>query len=294
MKKMLSLLGVGFLGISALQGCAATVSSEEAESLAKSEEVSACYTNSGLNPTKAALAVAMATELGRWDPAHDLVVTSNGGVALSASAVCLKNSCKNTKALLGQQEPGLINVIDQNVFNPAIYKNDLYASMDRQNTALSDMQRNNPGKLPPAHKLTKVGGPVDLGIGSCGPHYVFQADHLDGTPLNSTEAANISNGMCFYGFGNCGNGNPYLKYTVTGQGCPTGRTCVAVDPSDGDNAAITTTTAGASAPVYPMNRVFDDTNVLLNTACQTTAGKVTKLISQCTNMPATCGYLYCK
>ena len=137
-------------------------------------------------------------------------------------------------------------------------------------------------KLPPAHKLTKVGGPVDLGLGACGPHYVFQADHLDGTPLSSTEATNLSNGLCFYGFGNCGNGNPYIKYTITGQGCPTGRTCVAVDPSDGDNGTTTTTTAG-SAPAYPGNRVYDPTNVLLGTACTMTNGTVTTLISKCTH-----------
>jgi len=93
MKKWLSLIGVGFLGMSALQGCASTVSSEEAEGLAKTEDaVNACYTNNGLNPTKAALAVAMADELGRWDPAHDLTVAWNGVVALKSSAVCVKNN----------------------------------------------------------------------------------------------------------------------------------------------------------------------------------------------------------
>ena len=256
-----------------------------------SAAVSACYTNNGLNPTKAALAVAMGDELGRWDPAHDLVKAWNG-VQLSGSAVCLKNNCANTKALLGQQDQGLSSFFDQNVFSPANYLNDLVASMDRQNNALIDMQRNTPGKLPPAHKLTKVGGPVNLGTGACGPHYVFQADRLDGTPLSATEAANISNGMCFYGFGNCGNGNPYLSYTVTGQGCPAGRTCIAIDPTDGDNGSGTTTTAG-SAPTYPLNRLYDPTNSKLNSACVTTAGKLTTMVSKCATLPATCGYLYC-
>jgi hypothetical protein len=146
--------------------------------------------------------------------------------------------------------------------------------------------------MPPAHKLTKVGGPVNLGIGACGPHYVFQADRKDGTPLSATEAANLGNGMCFYGFGNCGNGNSYLKYTVTGQGCPTGRTCVAVDPTDGDNGSGTTTTAG-SVPTYPLNRLYDPTNSKLNTQCLTTGGKLTVLSSRCSLLPATCGYLYC-
>ena len=292
MKNLLSLVGVGVLGLCALQGCAASVSSDEAEGLAKSEEaVNACYSNSGLNPTKAALAVAMADELGRLDPIHDLVVAWDG-VRLSSSAVCIKNNCANTKALLGQQGNGPWSFMDQNVFNPAIYKNDLVASMDRQSTVLSDIQRNAPWNMPPAHKLTKVGGPVNLGIGACGPHYVFQADRKDGTPLSATEAANLGNGMCFYGFGNCGNGNSYLKYTVTGQGCPTGRTCVAVDPTDGDNGSGTTTTAG-SVPTYPLNRLYDPTNSKLNTQCLTTGGKLTVLSSRCSLLPATCGYLYC-
>ena len=303
MKKWFSLFGVGLLGVSSLQGCVSSVSDGAEGVDSASAAVNACYTNSGLNPTKAALAVAMADELGRWDPAHDLKIVRGSTVSssfpnvwevvvLNPSAVCLKNNCANTRALLGQQDVRLINVIDQNVFSPAGYNSDVVASMNRSANMLSDLQRNNPGKLPPAHVLTKVGGPVDLGVGSCGPHYVFQADHLDGTPLTSTEATNLGNGLCFYGFGTCG-ANPYIKYTVTGQGCPTGRTCVAVDPSDGDNAASTTTTAGASNPVYPMNRVYDDTNVLLGTGCTTTGGKVSKLISKCTSMPATCNYLYC-
>jgi len=51
----------------------------------------------------------------------------------------------------------------------------------------ADLTRNNPSKLPPAHKLTLVGGPVNLGSGACGPHYVY-ADKLDGTALSTTEA----------------------------------------------------------------------------------------------------------
>jgi len=261
-----------------------------------SAELSACYTNSGLNPTKAALAVAMADELGRWDPAHDLQVVYGGfpnmyqSVRLNPAAACVKNSCANTKALLGQQD--IRSLVDQAVFNPTMYNSDIVASANRDANYLSDLYRNNRSKMPPAHKLTKVGGPVDLGLGACGPHYVFQADRLDGTPLSATEAANLSNGMCFYGFGTCGGGNPYIKYTVTGQGCPDGRTCVAIDPADGDNGSATTTTAG-SAPMYPMNRVYNPDNSLLNSACTMTSGRVTALISKCTNAPSTCGYLYC-
>ncbi|HYQ42081.1 MAG TPA: hypothetical protein VER11_08935 [Polyangiaceae bacterium] len=298
MKKMFGLVSAGFFGLVALQGCVATSGDGSEQIGSASEAATACYTNSGLNPTKAALAVAMADELGRWVPDKDLARVNGGAatqynyiVVLSGNAVCLKNNCANTRALLGQQDDRLMSFIDQNVFNPAVFRNDLSASLERAQTMISDLSRNNPGTLPPAHKLTRVGGPIDLGLGACGPHYVYQADHLDGSPLTSTEASNLGKALCTYGFGSCGS-NPFIAYTLTGQGCPAGRTCIAVDPADGDNGTSTTTTAG-SAPTYPMNRVYNPDNSLLNTACTTTSGKVTKLSSRCSTVPATCGYLYC-
>lgn len=298
MKKMFGMVCAGFLGLGALQGCVATAGDGGETIDSETHAATACYTNSGLNPTKAALAVAMADELGRWAPDKDLVRVNGGAatqynyiVLLSGSAVCLKNNCANTRAILGQQDGKLINFIDQNVFNPAVFRNDLSAALDRSQTMMSDLGRNNPGLLPPAHKLTMVGGPVDLGVGACGPHYVFQADHLDGTPLSSAEATNLGRALCTYGYGSCGN-NPYISYALTTQGCPAGRTCIAVDPADGDNGSTTTTTAG-SAPQYPMNRVYDPSNSLLATPCTSTAGKVTKLVSKCSVAPSTCGFLYC-
>lgn len=301
MKKLFGLVGVGFLGLASLQGCAASVSSEEAESLAKSEEAvtnSACTTNSGAYPMKAALAVAMATEFGRWNPA-DLVSAKNAAmpnntqpvVQVASSAVCVKNNCANVKAILGQQDWRLNSIVDQNVFNAVNFNSGLVQSVTNQGYKLTDIARNSPSQMPPAHKLTLVGGPVNLGVGACGPHYVFQADHLDGTALSTTEASNLANDLCMFDYGTCGN-NPFIKFTVTGQGCPTGRTCVAIDPTDGDNGSGTTTTAG-SAPTYPQNRLYDPTNSKLNTQCVTTAGKLTTLTSRCSALPSTCGYLYC-
>jgi len=298
MRNLTWIATVGLVGLSSLAGCVSAMDSGPETVDSASASVSACYTNSGLNPTKAALAVAMADELGRWDPAHDLVVNGGGStfpgmyqaVYLNPAAVCLKNNCANTKAILGQQDSR--SLVDQNVFNPWMFNSEVVASMNRDANYLGDLWRNNRSKLPPPHKLTKVGGPVNLGLGACGPHYVFQADKLDGTPLTTTEATNLSNGMCFYGFGSCGNGNPYIHYTLTNQGCPAGRTCVAVDPSDGDNGSDTTTTAG-SAPVYPLNRVYNPDNSLLGSACTTTSGRVTTLASKCTTSPSTCNYLYC-
>jgi len=259
-----------------------------------------CGTNSGLNPTKASLAVAMATELGRWTPATDLAIsgtkyTPTARVVLSAAGLqaCANNgsTCKNTKAILGQQDASFM---DQAVFSATNYIADLQNSFDRQTSLLTDLNRNNKAALPPAHKLTKVGGPTNLGNGSCGPHYIFQVD--DATtlqPLSTTQAANMVNTMCFYGAGSCGS-NTYIGFQVTqANGCPAGKTCIAIDPDDGGNSSTSTTTAG-SAPTYPMNRVWDELNLLLGTPCITSAGVAYNLVSQCAAKPNTCGFLYCK
>ncbi|HEY5957712.1 MAG TPA: cellulose binding domain-containing protein, partial [Polyangiaceae bacterium] len=253
-----------------------------------------CPSNSGVNPTKAALAVAMAKELGRWEPATDLTYAfaTTWKVSLTAAGLArCTNGCPNVNAILGQQESAINTFVDQNVFNPDMLKSELSASIGRQNDLINDLKRNRPSALPPAHKLTLVGGPTNLGNGSCGPHYIFQVDHLDGTPLSSAEASNMANALCFYGQGNCGQ-NPYIGFAQTAAGCPTGKTCVAVDPTDGDNSSTSTTTAG-SAPTYPLNRVYDPSNALLSTQCVSTKGLLGQLVSKCASMPATCGTLYC-
>jgi hypothetical protein len=254
-----------------------------------------CQTNTGLLPTKASLAVAMAKELRRWIPLQDLAIDgTTGWVALSSAGVARCNAnggCPNTLALLGQQEPGLANVVNQNVFNPVTYKEDLIASLNRQSTLIQNLILNNPGALPPAHLLTAVGGPTNLGMGSCGPHYIFQVDNLDGTPLSPTQAANMTNSLCFFGYGSCGN-NPYLGFTQTGVDCPSGRTCVAIDPTDGDNGTTATMSAGM-VPTYPGDRVYDEDRALVGTLCMTTSGGLASLVNKCSELPSTCGYDYC-
>lgn len=253
-----------------------------------------CPTNSGLNPTKAALAVAMAKELGRWDPVNDLTVSAGTGwlTVLSSSGLArCSNGCKNVKAILGQQSVSLTSVVDQSVFSPTALVSDLGASFNRQLNVNNNLRLNEPASLPPSHKLTLVGGPTNLGLGSCGPHYIFQVDNPDGTALTSKQATNMANALCFYGYGSCGS-NPYIAFAKTTTGCPSGRTCIAIDPTDGDNSTTSTTTCG-SAPTYPLNRVYDPANSLLNTQCITTRGRLGTLVSKCGYIPSTCGYLYC-
>jgi len=108
--------------------------------------------------------------------------------------------------------------------------------------------------------------------------------------------------MCFYG-GYNSNTNPYIGYITTNiPGCPAGKQCIAIDPTDGDNGSTSTTTAG-SAPSYPMNRAscLEDTTKssrttdpawwtcgLLNSDCITASGLYGKMQPK---NPA--NYLYC-
>jgi hypothetical protein len=285
---------VGF-GILAAQGCSVEAGDEGIA--AAQDEYSACLDAQGAKATQAALAVAMADELGRWDPLNDLQIVKEGYfyfTRLKSSAVCLKNGCAMTKAILGQQN----FTVDQNKFNADNFRSTLEQGFGRETNLINNLRANYAWKMPPAHKLTKVHGPKDLGVGACGAHYVYQVDHLDGTPLTAQETSNMQNTLCFYGQNTdttgCGS-NDFVGFATsnyTAMGCPAGRICVAIDPDPNDNGTSTTTTSGAG-PIYPMNRVYDPSNALLNTSCTTTTGKAGKMQSKCSTMPTTCGYLYC-
>lgn len=272
----------------------------------KSDDYAACMTNSGINPAKAALAVAMAKELGRWNATADLRIGSRGMVELNLSNSFVTSKCgwdgkgcKNTRALLEQADQSVQQFFDQNLLNVTSYREDLKSSMDRQVQRINDLARNQPWNLPVDHVLTLVSGPTNIGTvqngvsASCGPHYIFKATKTNGANLTSTEASNLRHALCFNGEGDCGNDNPFIGFTSSGlSACPWGATCVAVDPTDGDVSSGSTTSAG-SAPTYPYNKVYNPENSLMNTACIKTNGTLSALQSKCSSYPSTCGWLYC-
>ena len=235
-----------------------------------------CGNNGGVNPTKAAVAVAAATELGTWDPlAHFTVVNNMVGLTSAAQNICnnAAHQCRNLKGLLDLQRDGATS--DQNVFNPTTFRNEMLASFDRHRNNINNLNNNNRSKLPIAHKLSLVSGPTNIGqvqngvSKSCGPHYIYKVTRADGSNPTSTEAANLVNALYFYGEPD----NPYIGFTSSGlSACPSGSYCVAIDPTDGDNSSTSTTTAG-SAPMYPLNRVLDSIPTMLGSPCITTLGK---------------------
>jgi len=244
---------------------------------------SSCNTNNGILPTKASLAVAMATELKRWEPVTDLefyyYTTTDRMVRLTtagnARCTAMGSTCANTKALLNLQWQDVNQVIDQNRFNATSYRYDLVQSVGRQKNRTTDLTNNNPGALAPAHNLTKVGGPTNLGIGACGPHYLYKPTNTNGTTYS--KPANLANNLYFFGYPD----NPFLAFTVTNGN-------VAIDPIDGDNSTPTTTSG--SCPTYELDRVYNPTNTLLNKCCVTVSGQNGALVA----LPRAAGYLGCK
>ena len=288
MKKITTtIIGVGIL---ALQGCSGAMTPEDIAS--NESAVTSCGTNVGVFTTQAALAVAMAIELGRFDAVNDLRNTSTKDHP-QVAANC--TSCKMTLAILGQQA----YTADQSSFSNTNYASTLASSFDRQKSMDTNLKLNYPTKVAVAHKLKKIAGPTNLGTGACGAHYVFQADHLDGTPLTATEASNLKERLCFFGMNSnsygCG-GNGWLSFMSGGvAGCPSGKQCIAIDPDGNDSGVAPNTSAGA-IPQYPMNRFWDPNNTTFGKQCQkynSNPAILGTMQSKCSSMPSTCGYEYC-
>jgi hypothetical protein len=287
------LIAVGLVGFGTMATGCSVETSDESFSSSQEELVGACLDTQGTKATQAALAVAMADELGRWDPLTDLQTVKEGYfffTRLKSTAVCLKNNCALTKAILGQQN----FTVDQNNFNADNFRSAVEQGFGRATNVLTNLKKNNPTKVPPAHKLTKLSGPS--GTASCGSQYLFQADQPNGTALTTAQASNLVASLCYYGqdssAGSCGS-NQLVGFSVTTTGCPAGRVCVSVATDPNDNGTGVNTTPGGSGPIYTLNRIYNPSNSLLNSTCTTTTNKAGKLQSKCTAKPTTCGYLYC-
>jgi hypothetical protein len=269
-----------------LAGCSGEPDHERGSATVAQSEVSgveakvSCETNGGVNPIKADLAVAMAEELRRWDPVLDLVVNDKGKVVLSDIALArCTDGCPKARAILNMQD------------DSAALRQNLSDAWERHTGRVSSRMHASGDSVQAPHTLTFVGGPIQMGTNSCGPHYVFQADNANGSPLSVEQALGLEDALCFYGQGDCGN-NPYLAFMVTDVACATGRTCVAVDPTREDGGSVSTTHPGA-IPTFPNDRLWDPGNTFLNWRCLTTSGYFSYMVSYCSTVPASCGYLYC-
>lgn len=247
-----------------------------------------CDTNNGLNPAKATLAQAMATELGTWDPLRHLtdasptdaaspVTLSTDGVSLCAS----RGACPKTRFYLSLQNELFASHVPGILFNPTSYRSDLKASFDRQANLERNLAQNNPGALPEAHLLTSTGAPTNQG--GCGVHYGYLATKPDGSPL--AKPANLANRLAFFGYGTYGGNNPFIDFRTT-------QSTVYVDPTENDQTGGTT--SDGSCIWLSVPRIHDPLWTRLDKCCMySTSSGVGKtgLLKVLTVSPT---FLYCK
>lgn len=186
LKRILPLVAVAGFAVACVEEA---IDSSEIESF---DQALDCQTMTGIYPTKAALAVAMANEMGSWDvsllaPGDTNCNSYNAHVKISdkGEAICAKTgNCPNTRALLALADPRLndaskVPSMDQNVFNAVSYCNDLIASLQRQKDFIQNLKNNNTSALPPANYcLLKKAD--DGTLAACGKYYKYTVGTTNG------------------------------------------------------------------------------------------------------------------
>jgi hypothetical protein len=245
MKKTLAIALITALG--SLTACAV----DSGESIRTTEAAltgTSCNANSGINPMKAALAVAMASEIGRLDPLKDLQITNNKVVLTNAAkAECLARgfgSCPNVASILGMQESSVNTYINQGVFNAVSFREDIKASFDRQKSHEQNLASNYSWLLPQWHQLFEIGV---SDYGACGIHYDFS--------VNGNKVENLKSRMMFFG----GTENPFIDFRSTSK-------TISIDPTGTMNGDTNTSSGVCSVGCYGYGRQLRSTCCTCNGA----------------------------
>lgn len=218
--------------MASIAGCAVDTGPSDVRTTKAFSTSTSCNENSGINPMKAALAVAMSREIGRIDPLTDLTISDKTIVLTSAGKnQCQargEGNCPNVQAILDMQKDEVNKYVDQNIFNATTFRSDLRASFDRQQNHEHNLKMNAPDRLPQPHSL-KHAGISDLG--ACGVHYDFDAD--------GHKVENLKERMPFFG----GTENPFIDFRSSD-----GR--ISIDPTGTMNGDTTTTSGACSVGCY--------------------------------------------
>ena len=196
-----------------LTGCAMETDSDVHSTTQAYSTGQTCNDNTGINPMKAALAVAMASELGRIDPLKDLYFDGSTVVLTSAAKqVCSGRgygSCNNVEAILGMQNTAVNKYISTGMFNATAFREELKASFNRQTNREVDLAKNQPAKLPQPHELREIGM---SNYGACGIHYDYS--------VTGQKPENLQYRMDFFG----GTQNPFIDFRSTDR-------TISIDPT---------------------------------------------------------------
>lgn len=219
----------GLLTAAALGCTEAPMSSEE---IGMNQEA-LCANGDGVNSALAALAVATAKELRRWQSSRDFFVDSSGRLALTSTgkAQCADGRCWNTQAILDLQRAPFGSVKFGSVtFNADNFRSRAVAEFNEQKVCEARTGSGDANCPAEEHKLTfKSQQP-----GACDTIFTFAATTPTGGALLAP--AQLKNKLIFAGYPE----NPYLAFGSTAG-------TVSIDPTYGLNEGGTTTAGACSA-----------------------------------------------
>jgi hypothetical protein len=229
-----------------------------------------CNNVDGANSIMAALAVATAQELKRWQPSKDFVVFGTSGrsessagpqqaIKLTATgkAQCSDRACFNVQALLDMQYDQANDKVKINnvTLNPAALRSRLVAKLREQQTCEQRPANGNNSNCPVEdHKLTFQRAEK----GGCDTNFFFKATQPNGQALKFP--AQLKNKLLWADVR-----NPYIGFQSVGD-------IVSIDPTYGLNQANSTT----SGNCYAACTRVSSTNVA--GACCSCGGKSKKFV----------------
>jgi hypothetical protein len=200
----------------------------------KSSFQSSCSDPNGTNSVLAALAVATATELQRWQPRTDFEeflgvyrLTSTG------KAQCADGRCWNTQAVLDLQKAPSRRV----QIRPGVYL-DTGALRSAINSADRSQLLSGFLSSVPAHKFQLMSSAP----GGCDTMYWFNVTTPTGGNVLSSVLSGLQKNLEWVG----GAGNPYIQFQTNG-------TTVGIDPTYGMNQVGSTSTASCAAACTKMS-----------------------------------------
>jgi hypothetical protein len=195
---------------------------------------SSCSDSKGTNSVMAALAVATATELKRWQPTKDFQ-SSGGMLKLTATgkAQCADGQCWNTQAILDLQNApaGKVQVRPGVIFDGSALKSALTGNLTMQILWLISA-------LVPEHKLSLVRSEP----GGCDQFYWFNVTSPSGGAVSSLLTSTLNQKLKWVG----GSGNPYIQFQSNG-------TMVGIDPTYGLNQAGSTAAGSCTVACTKMS-----------------------------------------
>jgi hypothetical protein len=195
---------------------------------------SSCPNPDGTNSVMAALAVATAKELRRWEPLTDFFVSS-GELRLTSAgrSRCGDGICRNTQALLDMQKPiseGQVKVSPTVTLSASALRSRLAAKFGEQAACESRPDNHNGSDCPAEDHNLRF---LYSAKGSCDMDFWFEATKVTGGPLQYP--AQLKNKLLWVD-----THNPYVNFQSSGS-------TVSIDPTYGLNED-STSTAGSCTP----------------------------------------------